>query len=639
MSSDAGSERNYRLLFDGNPSPMWVFANDTRRFLAVNEAAVAGYGYSRSEFLAMTIDDIRPADDLEALHAHIDDRAGEDIGSVNGAGIWRHVRKDGTVMQAEVSSHAHEFDGVPARVVLAVDVSERLRGEVALRESEARYRDLFENATDLIATADLHGVLTNVNRAFVETLGYSKSELIGKPLSELVPAESHEQMRRARADKLSTISSATVYEHPLVAKDGHRVHVEVATRLIQVDGRPVGVEAICRNISERRSLEEQLQQTQKMEAVGQLAGGIAHDFNNLLTAITGYASLLEPSLAGDAPALSKLEVIIKTAERATELTRQLLMFSRKQIVQLIVLDLNAVVRETEQILERLMGEGVSVTMTLDPGIDGVSADGAQLSQVLLNLVLNARDAMPDGGTVLVATENVSLDAATAAAHGAPPGDYVVLSVTDTGCGMDATTKRRLFEPFFTTKEKGKGTGLGLSTLYGVVESIGGFVLVDTELGVGSTMRVLLPGSSVAPEVAAVIPGEDSIDASTQRVLVVEDDPVVRDVTVALLEQQGHRVVVAESSVHAIELFDADPAAIDLLVTDVVMPRLNGWELAECLRAQRAELPIVFMSGYTDGAIGGASLDDGMTFMPKPFSATDLATAVRHALKSQPRKAA
>ena len=639
MSSDAGSERNYRLLFDGNPSPMWVFANDTRRFLAVNEAAVAGYGYSRSEFLAMTIDDIRPADDLEALHAHIDDRAGEDIGSVNGAGIWRHVRKDGTVVQAEVSSHAHEFDGVPARVVLAVDVSERLRGEVALRESEARYRDLFENATDLIATADLHGVLTNVNRAFVETLGYSKSELIGKPLSELVPAESHEQMRRARADKLSTISSATVYEHPLVAKDGHRVHVEVATRLIQVDGRPVGVEAICRNISERRSLEEQLQQTQKMEAVGQLAGGIAHDFNNLLTAITGYASLLEPSLAGDAPALSKLEVIIKTADRATELTRQLLMFSRKQIVQLTVLDLNAVVRETEQILERLMGEGVSVTMRLDPEIDGVSADGAQLSQVLLNLVLNARDAMPDGGTVLVATENVSLDAATAATHGAPPGDYVVLSVTDTGCGMDATTKRRLFEPFFTTKEKGKGTGLGLSTLYGVVESIGGFVLVDTELGVGSTMRVLLPGSSVAPEVAAVIPGEDSIDASTQRVLVVEDDPVVRDVTVALLEQQGHRVVVAESSVHAIELFDADPAAIDLLVTDVVMPRLNGWELAECLRAQRAELPIVFMSGYTDGAIGGASLDDGMTFMPKPFSATDLATAMRDALKSRPRTAA
>jgi two-component system, cell cycle sensor histidine kinase and response regulator CckA len=637
--SDAASERNYQLLFDANPSPMWVFANDTRRFLAVNEAAVAGYGYSRAEFLAMTIDDIRPADDLAALHAHIENRPGEDTRPINGAGIWRHVRKDGTVAQVEVSSHAHEFDGVPSRVVLAVDISERLSAEVALRESEARYRDLFENATDLIATADLHGVLTNVNRAFVETLGYSRAELIGKPLSELVPAESHEQMRRARADKLSTISAATVYEHPLVAKDGHHVHVEVATRLIQIDGRPVGVEAICRNISERRSLEEQLQQTQKMEAVGQLAGGIAHDFNNLLTAITGYASLLEPSLAGDAPALSKLEVIIKTADRATELTRQLLMFSRKQIVQLTVLDLNAVVRETEQILERLMGEGVSVTMRLDPEIDGVSADGAQLSQVLLNLVLNARDAMPDGGTVLVATENVSLDATTAATHGALPGDYVVLSVTDTGCGMDATTKRRLFEPFFTTKEKGKGTGLGLSTLYGVVESTGGFVVVDTELVFGSTMRVLLPSSSVAPEVAAVIPGGDSADTSPQRVLVVEDDPVVRDVTVALLERQGHRVVVADSSVHAIELFDADPAAIDLLVTDVVMPQLNGWELAECLRAQRAELPIVFMSGYTDGAIGGASLDEGMTFMPKPFSATDLATAMRHALKSRPRTAA
>ena len=336
MSSDAGSERNYRLLFDGNPSPMWVFANDTRRFLAVNEAAVAGYGYSRSEFLAMTIDDIRPADDLEALHAHIDDRADEDIDFVNGAGIWRHVRKDGTVMQAEVSSHAHEFDGVPARVVLAVDVSERLRGEVALRESEARYRDLFENATDLIATADLHGVLTNVNRAFVETLGYSKAELIGKPLSELVPAESHEQMRRARADKLSTISSATVYEHPLVAKDGHRVHVEVATRLIQVDGRPVGVEAICRNISERRSLEEQLQQTQKMEAVGRLAGG---DRARLQQPADRDHRLCEPARSrrstGDAPALSELRGDpASAAERAAELTRQLLAFSRKQIVQL-----------------------------------------------------------------------------------------------------------------------------------------------------------------------------------------------------------------------------------------------------------------------------------------------------------------
>src|SRR5581483_5121475 len=315
--SQAASEQKYRLLFEGNPSPMWVFDTDTLEFLAVNEAAIRTYGYTRDEFLAMTIGSIRPSQDLDAVRADI--AAGRQV-----ARSWRHMRKDGTVFDVEITANDHEFEGRRARIVLAVDVSERVAAERALRKSEARYRDLFENASDLIATVDLDSRFTAVNDAFTRTLGYTSEELLGTPVSALVPEEDHALLGKARTDKLDLDRAGTVYTHDLIAKDGTRVPVEVASRTIVEDGQPVGIEAICRDVTERKSLEDQLRQAQRLEAVGRLAGGVAHDFNNLLTVICGYTEALMERGAVDGR--RELAEVAAAADRATHLTRQLLAF-------------------------------------------------------------------------------------------------------------------------------------------------------------------------------------------------------------------------------------------------------------------------------------------------------------------------
>ncbi|HEY1512722.1 MAG TPA: PAS domain S-box protein, partial [Gaiellaceae bacterium] len=323
----AESERSYRLLFESNPSPMWVYDVQSLSFLAVNDAAIQSYGYTREEFLAMTIEEIRPPDDRARLRAVVLSPDNPLQRGLNLSGTWRHRRKDGTYLDVEVISQDHVFAGRTARIVLAQDITDRYEAEQALRNSEARYRDLFENATDMIATVDLNARFTAVNRAFAETLGYEAEELVGEPLTNVVPHEWHDELDVARDHKLDGETAATVYVHDLVAKDGRHVPVEVASRVIFEDGEPTGIEAICRNLTERQSFEEQLRQSQRLEAIGRLAGGIAHDFNNLLTVISGYSeALLEES----EDAQPELNEIAAAAERATILTRQLLAFSRRQ---------------------------------------------------------------------------------------------------------------------------------------------------------------------------------------------------------------------------------------------------------------------------------------------------------------------
>jgi two-component system, cell cycle sensor histidine kinase and response regulator CckA len=628
--SARASERNYRLLFESNPNAMWVFDVETLRFLAVNDAAVGTYGYSSDEFLAMTIEDIRPESDIPLLRSIVASASGMDRGGLNLAGFWRHRRKDGTIIDVEVTSHAHEFEGRAARVVLALDVSERLRSEAALRESEVRYRELFENATDLIATTDLDGRITDANHAFTASVGYRLEELVGKPITELVPTEWHDELAAAREEKANDEQDATIYEHELVAKDGHCIRVEVASRLIKSDGEAVGVEAICRDISERKLLEERLRQSQRLEAVGQLAGGVAHDFNNLLTVISGYTETLRNR--NDNSDRAELAQIAAAADRAAALTRQLLAFSRRQVLQPKVIDLNEVVSGLSPMLTRLIGEHVELVASLDHHVEPVLADPGQIEQVLMNLVINARDAMPHGGKLTIETTTTILDEAYADSHqDASPGPHTVLAVSDTGNGMDAETLKRVFEPFFTTKAPGSGTGLGLATVHGIVRQSGGNIWVYSEPEHGTTFKIYLP--SVKAELTGpreVEPGTTSRGDET--ILVVEDQDAVRNVVALMLESNGYTVHAAAYPADALRLIEQQEAHIDLVLTDLVMPGISGRELAILIQQHQPEVRVLYMSGYPDHATTrNGTRDHGSPYLEKPFSESQLTEAIRAAL--------
>jgi PAS domain S-box-containing protein len=622
------AEESYRLLFDSSPIPTWLYDAETHRFLAVNDAATAAYGYSRDEFLAMTIEEIRPPEEIERLQRLLADPGRDPALQI--VGTWRHRRKDGTEFDAQISSHDHLFDGRAARMVIALDVTERVEAEQALGVSEARYRDLFENASDLITITDLKGRLTAVNEAFVRVTGYSREELIGKPLDDLVPAErraGHDLARERTPDDAGT----TLYDTELLARDGRRIQLEVASRVVVEDGRPVGTEAICRDISARLELEEQLRQAQRLEAVGRLAGGVAHDFNNLLTVISGYAGTL---LEGrDRSEAFELDQIAAAADRATILTRQLLAFSRRQVLRPRVLELNQIVEGVTPMLSRLIGEGLELVTSLEPKLDRVLADPNQLEQVLLNLAANARDAMPDGGRLTIQTANVELDEDYVAHHGgATVGGHVLLAVSDTGTGMDAVTQAHAFEPFFTTKPVGTGTGLGLATVYGIVTQSSGSIWVYSEPGQGTTFKIYLPvtQADAPPEAPRVARPPDARGAET--ILLVEDDESVRRLAAIMLERLGYLVLEATSVNDALRIAAEESRPIDLLLTDLIMPELSGSAVAERVSELVRGVKILFMSGYADDvALRSGNLPPGASFLEKPFTSADLATKVREAL--------
>jgi signal transduction histidine kinase/ActR/RegA family two-component response regulator len=381
-----------------------------------------------------------------------------------------------------------------------------------------------------------------------------------------------------------------------------------------------------------RSLQEELRQAQKMDAIGRLAGGIAHDFNNLLTVILGRSQVALRRLSPDDPLRRSIALIAETAERAGALVQQLLAFSRKQLTQPRVLVLTEVVTRLEQMLRRLIGEDVELVTTFAPDLGRVKADPSQLEQVLVNLAVNARDAMPTGGRLTIETENVQLDLAFARRHrGARPGPYVRLSVSDTGVGMDAVTRARIFEPFFTTKEPGKGTGLGLATVYGIVKQSDGYIAVDSEPGHGARFDIYLPRVDAPPEPLPAAPALGARGGS-ETLLLVEDEPALRDMTREILELHGYTVIEAGSGADALDVAARHPGPIHLLLTDVVLPRMGGRQLAERLVAQRPETKVLFMSGYTDDALGRhGALDPGVVLLPKPFAPDALARAVRQAL--------
>jgi PAS domain S-box-containing protein len=937
------SEERYRLLFERNPLPMWVYDRDTLAFLAVNEAACQHYGYSREEFLAMTISDIRPPEDVPSLL----DSLSQAQSGLHGAGVWKHRKSDGTIVDVEITSYALEFADRPAKLVLVNDITERKRVEEALQTSEEEHRSIFDNATMGIyrSTADgtvikanlafarmlgydsveeivqlnlaldvyyypeqrakliaqsptgsaddveilwkkkdgtpiwvhlnaravldesgrtvcfdtcIHDVTNRVqaeealrnserrfsqafnaspqpmsittlaegryidiNESFVSISGYGREELIGHTSAELriwpttdarkqlidllnqqgFVRNTETQLRTKSGDLRVLLSSAEVvelagerclliassditerksaeqalaeaneralteykrlveriaalgqslgnardlttifrslrdfavvsvpcdgmmislyeqeketrkaaycwaddqefdpnslsgipvrdgltgraiksgsvhvdndfqeelrrYRNPVIVGDctDDRVARSALSAPMTIMGRTIGCVEIqsyqagvfneehvtamrmaanlaatavenVTLIEREQAKEEQLRQSQKMEAVGQLAGGVAHDFNNLLTAITGYSELTLRGLDQNSSLRPKVEEIKRAGERAASLTRQLLAFSRKQILQPKVLALNAVIPDMEKMLCRLIGEDIVLRTVLDERLGHVKADPGQIEQILMNLAINARDAMPSGGSLTIETKNVSLDRPYVNQQVVlKAGHYVMLSVSDSGCGMNAETQARIFEPFFTTKEVGKGTGLGLSTVYGIVKQSEGSIWVYSEVGKGTTFKIYLPRVDQVVETEEATDGSKSASRGHETILLVEDEEMVRTLAIEILEGYGYTVIAAANGEEGLSRCREFSAPIDLMITDVVMPHMSGRELAAELRSVRPETRVLYMSGFTDDAIfRHGLLADEVAFIQKPFSPDALARKAREVL--------
>jgi PAS domain S-box-containing protein len=539
------------------------------------------------------------------------------------------------VRYGEAEQHILEF--VSTQIAMAIEHKRAeaalLQQEAALRRSEEQYRTLVESAQDVIFALSPEGEVRAVNPAFEVLTGWTLEEWIGRPFVELL----HEDDVRATQDLFGSglrlgRSPNAQFRFRTVA--GTYLIGEVHANLHFQDGKAVGILGIVRDITDRVRLEDQLRQAQKMEAVGRLAGGVAHDFNNILTAIGGYSGLLLAEFAPTDPRRADVEEIKKATERAAGLTRQLLAFSRRQVLQPRVLDLNAVIAGAEKLLRRLIGEDIRLVTRLDPALGAVRADAGQVEQVVMNLAVNARDAMENGGTLTIETRNfeVPVSRRVPERDAMAPGRYVQIRVSDTGVGMDAETKRHIFEPFFTTREKGKGTGLGLATVYGIVKQSGGFIWVDSEPGRGAVFTLDLPQVDQRVE-SAESPVDGRADRiGTETVLVVEDEPQVRTVACEALRSHGYKVLEAPDADVALRVARGSGKTIDLLLTDVVMPGLSGKQLADILAAERPGLRMLFMSGYTDDALSPHGvLAPGVHYLQKPFSPEVLAQKVREVL--------
>jgi PAS domain S-box-containing protein len=516
------------------------------------------------------------------------------------------------------------------------DVTRRKQTELALRESEQRYRELFDNANDIVFTHDLDGRFLSLNRAGERLLGYTREEALSMTVFDVVAPESRDLVQSVLVGRLAG-AAQTAYDLEVEAKGGRRATIEVSSQLVWRHGRPSLVLSIARDVTERKELEEQFRQSQKMEAVGRLAGGVAHDFNNLLTIINGYTDLLLKQMPVDSPLREDAEEVRRAGERASALTRQLLTFSRKQAHQPRVIDLNRVVVDMERMLRRLIDQKVALDLDLDHGLPKVLVDGSQIEQVVLNLVVNARDAMPEGGRIRIQTSEAHLGELYARYHaGARPGNYAVLSVSDTGEGMDAETMQHIFEPFFTTKGK-KGTGLGLSTVYGIVQQSGGHIRVESEPGRGTVFQVYIPAHGQPIVEPRPETGELVLPLTLrvpETILLVDDDEGVRRFMQAILEAGEYTVLVASGGDEALEICEQYEGRIHLLLTDVLMPHMSGPELHRRAAEIRPDMKVLFVSGYTDNVtVRQDVLENGgdFPFLEKPFTADVLERRVRQVL--------
>lgn len=547
---------------------------------------------------------------------------------------YRIVRPTGEVRyvhsQADVT-----FDGCGRLLRIfgtMQDITELRQTERELRASEARFRTLVDHAADAFFLMDDSGTVLDVNRQAYESLGYSYEELIGKRPMDFDPTVSQLAIEamRTRLDAGEIISFETQHKR----KDGTVFPVDIRIRPFWESGKRFAV-ALVRDITDRMRLEEQFRQAQKMEAVGQLAGGIAHDFNNLLTVINSYSEILSNDLPTGDPKRELAAEVLKAGERAANLTRQLLAFSRKQILQPQIVSFNSILGDLARLLRRLIGEDIELVFDAEPTLGAAQVDPGQFEQAIINLALNARDAMPEGGKISLTTKNIELDDLDD--PNIPPGRYVLVAMSDTGQGMDEATKSRIFEPFFTTKDQGKGTGLGLAMVYGFVKQSNGYIEVSSEVGRGTTMRVYLPRvDTSAPTHPPAEPPKFVMPVGTETVLLVEDEEAVRVLSRNILKSCGYKVLEAQDGLEGLAIAQ-QAGAIDLLVTDLIMPRMGGKQLADAVLESRPCIRLLFLSGYAEGAVTNRSIRcDSMPFLQKPFSAMNFARKVREVLDTDTR---
>jgi PAS domain S-box-containing protein len=620
-------ERYHRLIETANEG-VWVV--DARmKTTYVNGRMADMLGYAPAEIMG------RPL--LQFVHETSAADARRAFGRRSVSNLQTDLRfsaNDGRDVWAIVSTTAlTEPDGRFTGVLgMCTDVTERRRAEYELlRENDFRNRVL-ETAHDAIFALDLDGRFTLVNRRASEISGYDPDELLGQPASRLF-----DQLARAHlAGAVEREVGAEPREVDLLRKDGQRRTVRVSLEPLYEGARCVGFAGAAEDVTEPRKMEQQFLQAQKMESVGRLAGGVAHDFNNLMTAIIGYADLTLMALPPVAPSRPDIEEIRNTADRAARLAHQLLSFSRRQLIAPEVVNLNELILNTDGLLRRLIGEDIELVTLPAPTLGSVRVDPSQFEQVLVNLVVNARDAMPLGGCLRVETANVTSGEVDGGRRvtddGAPEGSYVVLSVSDNGIGMTPEVRKHLFEPFFTTKETGKGTGLGLATCYGIVKQAGGEIGVETEPGSGTTFRIYLPRLEDAVADTGGDNAQQDLPRGSETILLAEDEGSVRQVALRTLRALGYRVLEASHGEEAVRLADAHAGRIDLLLTDVVMPQMGGKELADRLLVARPDIRVLFTSGYTDDAMVRHGVSENqLEFIAKPFTPLSLARKVRSVL--------
>jgi PAS domain S-box-containing protein len=631
------SETRYRRLFETAKDGILILDFETGQITDVNPFLIEMLGYTHSEFVGKKLWEVGLFRDTAASRSAFSD--------LQTQGIIRYEdlpleTKDGRRIQVEFVSNVYTVNGTQVVQCNVRDITERVRAEAALKISETHHRSVFEGAVHGIYRATLEGRFVEVNPALVAMLGYSSAEEVLKlSLAQGVFAEPEEGLRLLQKWQLTREIEEEVQWR---RQDQRLITVRLNGRVLGSDQNTAELEVIAEDVTERRALEAQLRQAQKIEAVGQLAGGMAHEFNNYLGIVLGYSELLLEEADATEGLRRNVAEIKAATQRAASLTRQLLALSRRQVLEPKILDVNAVVWETHKLLRRLIPANIDLVPVLDPNLQSVKVDPAQIQQILINLVVNARDAMPQGGKVVIETANVELDQEYADRHiEVQPGRYVMLAVSDNGSGIDEHTQTRIFEPFFTTKQEDKGTGLGLSMVYGIVRQSGGHITVESTLREGTRFRIYLPPAAVTElKVEEETPIQTEVIAGTETLLVVEDAPVLRRLISVSLEKRGYTVLAAEDGTEAIRILENNPGKIDLVISDIMMPKLNGLELRKKAILLRPEMRFLFISGYAEDTIGWtAHLPQDVGYLEKPFLPVELERKVRAQLnESDARRA-
>lgn len=633
---DLGASDTRSRVWLGGEKDYAIFALDVNGFIVSwNSGAERIKGYRAEEIIGQHFSRFYPEPDLkQGKPARVLETA-KATGRFEEKG-WR-VRKDGTHFWASVVITAlyDEQGKLAGFSKITRDITEWQRAEEKLRQSEEKFSKAFQSSPLAVTISTVaEGRYIDANEAFFRIVGSEREQVIGKTAADLnLWAQPEDRANLIR--QLEETGRGAVLETVFNSKTHGRRSVQVFAEPIQLDGIPCIV-AVTEDVTEARTLEAQYRQAQKMEATGRLAGGIAHDFNNVLNVILGYCELLLERVLAEDPARKQIQQIETAARRASDLTRQLLAFGRQQVMQARVLSLNSVISEMSDMLRRLIGEDIEITTSLSEALWPIKADPTQVVQTVMNLVVNARDAMPAGGKVIIETGNARLNGKYVEQHvQVAPGDYARLVVTDTGTGMDEETKAHIFEPFYTTKEMGKGTGLGLATVYGIVKQSGGFIWVYSEPGQGTAFKVYFPRAEAAikDDVAAPVISRDT--RGTETIFVLEDNDQLRELAVEFLQSSGYSVLESGDPEKALEIAAQHEGPIHLLVTDVVLPKMSGRVMAEKLNQVRPGTKVLFVSGYTDDVVvRHGVLHQGVAFLQKPFTRDDLTTKVRTVLESE-----